>query len=491
MRKVDRWILEWVWHVALGPRIWWRTRRWSLLIPALPVLLAGACTLGIAVLLCVESSQNLAERYLKTLRATGPRERAFELWVAKLQQLAPGNPEVRFAAGRLAAFQGDRLRALEWIRPLAPLTGRGYPPAHLWMAAAILRRETEHNAALPQQAARKLQRHLERSDVASRSARWLFGQLGLRQFAQGRIRQSIRNLRHAVGVVPVARFVLSEAYQRVGNEPAALRELKRARDACFRRTESHPHDVRSWCYWAYACERLGKTEQAISILEQRGRVTQNVAYDRAAAAVCLRQYDRLWTSPQSHLIARIALLERASRLAPGDSRVVHRLISFISCADRIGVSARAEIYQALATGRATATTHLLLGSVALQDAKYRVAQTHLEQALRRNPQAPVILNNLAWLLMQDHPPQWLRARELLDMALRGSPDDPEILATRGDLLGRMGQWDAAVEDLERSLSICAETPRLHGMLADAYQMLGDTELERIHRSLEAKQGLKP
>jgi uncharacterized protein HemY len=101
------------------------------------------------------------------------------------------------------------------------------------------------------------------------------------------------------------------------------------------------------------------------------------------------------------------------------------------------------------------------------------------------------LNNLAWLLMQDDPPQWFRARELLDMALRGSPDDPEILATRGDLLGRMGQWEAAVEDLERALSICAEMPCLHGMLADAYQVLGDTELERIHRRLEARQGAKP
>ena len=92
MWHVNRWILEWVWRVALGPRIWWRTRSWSLLIPAVPVLLAVAGTLGIVVLLCVRSSQDLAERYLKTLRATGAREPAFELWVAKLQQLAPGNP---------------------------------------------------------------------------------------------------------------------------------------------------------------------------------------------------------------------------------------------------------------------------------------------------------------------------------------------------------------------------------------------------------------
>jgi len=184
------------------------------------------------------------------------------------------------------------------------------------------------------------------------------------------------------------------------------------------------------------------------------------------------------------LIQRIDLLERAARLGPGDSRVVHRLISFISCVDRIGSVARDQVYRTLATGRATATTHLLLGSLALRDGHRGLANIHLEQARRLNPQGPAILNNLAWLLMHDDPPQWSRARDLLDTALRASPDDPGILITRGDLLYRMGNWQAAVADLERALSRSASSPELHGLLADVYRMLGDRELEQMHRSLE-------
>ena len=478
MSNTGRWFLELAWRVVYGPRVWCRTRRWSLLLPAVPALLSMAICLAAGVVLMMQSSQELAQHYLAVLSGMGMRERASEVCVAKLLQLQPGNFEVRFAAGRLAAAQGDLDRACEWIAPLAPLRGPGHPPAHLWMAQQLMHQVPDRHS--PPETVRQ---HLLRSDVRSRQARWLFGQLGLKQFAAGQMRKSIRNLQRAVHVAPESRFVLSEAYRNLGMLRAARGELELARTEFARRAESHPQQVRNWCYRAYACELLGDWQRALSMLEQRWRATGNDTYPSAAVATCLRQFDRLWTSADAHLVLRIELLDRAASWAPGDPRVLNRLVTFIRCADAIGGAARREIRQALAAGRATATTHLLLGTDALRAEDYRRARMHLEQAARMNPHAPVILNNLAWLLMHDQPPQWPRALDLLDAALQRSPDAAEIIATRGELLARMGHWSDAVYDLERALTRGSQTPHMHRLLADAYHALGDEELEGLHRLL--------
>jgi predicted Zn-dependent protease len=92
-----------------------------------------------------------------------------------------------------------------------------------------------------------------------------------------------------------------------------------------------------------------------------------------------------------------------------------------------------------------------------------------------------LLNNLAWVLMQDEDPDLERALKVADSALAMAPDRAEIRETRGQILLGLERWKEAVAELELALQELGGRPRLHRGLAEGYRRLGETELAEEHQ----------
>ena len=135
----------------------------------------------------------------------------------------------------------------------------------------------------------------------------------------------------------------------------------------------------------------------------------------------------------------------------------------------------------LAQGKAPATVHLILGSIAMQRHQDQQATYHLNQALELNPNMPEVLNNLAWHLAFSDPPQLDRALDLANRAVELRPHDVEIRDTRGQILLKLERHQEALKDLLIVVRRFPERAKTHVSLAQIYQQLGDPAMAERHR----------
>jgi len=130
--------------------------------------------------------------------------------------------------------------------------------------------------------------------------------------------------------------------------------------------------------------------------------------------------------------------------------------------------------------------HLLMASAAVRTGDLAKAQRYYEIAFERNEAAPVLANNLAYVLARADPPQLERALELVDRALRKQPDDPRFRGTRGQIAVMQKRSKEAIVDLELALQKSSGNAELHQSLADAYDAVGEKSLAQRHRQLAAR-----
>jgi len=120
-----------------------------------------------------------------------------------------------------------------------------------------------------------------------------------------------------------------------------------------------------------------------------------------------------------------------------------------------------------------------LGDRATAAKDYPAAIGHYRAALEVQPNNPLILNNLAWVLGQTKHPQ---ALEYAETANRLAPDQPALMDTLGGILADAGKFDRALPLLERAVSLAPQQPSLRFSYAEA--------LIKAGKKTEAKQQLQ-
>jgi Tfp pilus assembly protein PilF len=116
----------------------------------------------------------------------------------------------------------------------------------------------------------------------------------------------------------------------------------------------------------------------------------------------------------------------------------------------------------------------LLGQEAQRRGEADLAREHYERLLERAPDNPVLLNNLAWALLE------IGDDGALDAARRAhdlQPDNAAIVDTYGWVLHRRGD-DGAVAVLERAVELAPGIPELQYHLASALADAGQAERAR-------------
>jgi tetratricopeptide (TPR) repeat protein len=134
----------------------------------------------------------------------------------------------------------------------------------------------------------------------------------------------------------------------------------------------------------------------------------------------------------------------------------------------------------LLEGRAIGLSHLILGSLDLDRGNQNDAILHLERAYESLPNAEIIANNLAWLLIHSTPPQAERALKIADLCVERFPTVERFRDTRGHALLKLKRYREAVRDLEAALHALRISPGTHRALAEAYKELGLSDLATQH-----------
>ena len=85
------------------------------------------------------------------------------------------------------------------------------------------------------------------------------------------------------------------------------------------------------------------------------------------------------------------------------------------------------------------------------------------------------------MLAEGDEPDLPQALEAVNRSLEMAPQEYRFRETRGQILLRLEQWDAAIADLEFALNGMPDLPAIHKSLAAAYAALGNQELAQLHR----------
>lgn len=466
----------------------WRLSLWAMRLPprawlSLPAILA----LGAAAAAAAWVAEAPADRMLIYRRAAdealarGALEAA-DIYYRKLIAVEEYDAEGRYGRGLVAQRRGHIERATAIMHHIAPLDRPGYAPAHFWLAEQLLdsMRGTEATA------------RLERLKAAEQHLRWVLHQqpkrveahrmLGQLYATTGRHQQAIQHLSHVVERYPEWRLTLAQLHALLGQRAPAEIHGRAARDYFLARFQRDPGTPDAAIDLARAELFLGHFERGIELLQQLETRTHDPRCHAELAAAYVNWSDR--TRP-SELGRRLERLAKALEHAPGYEPAVLRFQAFVGRKEPQAEQARKLLEGLAAKGPASAAVHLILAAMAVSAGDLNTARTHMETAYRADPQAPLVANNLAWLLAQADPPALAQALELIHAAIERLPEQPEFRETRGQILAKLGRYKEAIPDLESSLRSLANRPEIHETLAKAYAQIGDAELAEKHRRLAA------
>jgi len=119
--------------------VWEERLHYSSFLQGIPAIL-GVGAAGVVGYLAFRDMRTSEQFYAG--RATAAVDRGdwseAEICYGRLLSLRPNEPRYRFGLGLVASSQEDESRALQWIRPLIPDVGLGFPPAHLWLVDRLL-----------------------------------------------------------------------------------------------------------------------------------------------------------------------------------------------------------------------------------------------------------------------------------------------------------------------------------------------------------------
>ena len=115
--------------------------------------------------------------------------------------------------------------------------------------------------------------------------------------------------------------------------------------------------------------------------------------------------------------------------------------------------------------------------------RYTDAEKRYKTALERQPQNPLVLNNLAWVSYQLKDPD---ALEYAERANELAPDNPSIMDTLGSILADQGQSERALQLLGRASQLAPQAYRIRLNFAKALVKAGRKDAARNELEALAK-----
>jgi len=109
------------------------------------------------------------------------------------------------------------------------------------------------------------------------------------------------------------------------------------------------------------------------------------------------------------------------------------------------------------------------------------AETDFRKALELSPDQPAVLNYLGYSLVEKRL-KLDEAQEMIELAVKGRPNDGFITDSLGWVLYRLGKFEEAVAPMERAVELVPTDPIINDHLGDVYWKVGRTREARFQWS---------
>ncbi len=294
--------------------------------------------------------------------------------------------------------------------------------------------------------------------------------LGRAQVATGDTNQAIASFNKLVTLQPRSPqplLLLAEVHKLARDHNEATQQLRRA-------LALDPDYLPAQRALAELLIADGKVDEAARIARdiQKQRPTQDIGYVLEAAA---HVQQKSWAPA-------VAVLRTGLKSAPDSTTLATRLHATLSAA---GQQAAADQWSAQwqREHASDATFLFYLGDVALMRRQHDVAEARYRDVLKLQPENPLALNNVAWLMASA---KKKGAVEMAEKANRLLPNRATIMDTLAMALSVEGQNDKAVQVLRQALTHEPGNHTVRFNLAKLLVFTGDkggarTELETLSR----------
>jgi tetratricopeptide (TPR) repeat protein len=493
---------------------WLFTRQWLAVLGLLPVILL-LVTLG-GLLLCgwLVDKNTLVTRYASWVEAELKEDREVtdsaapaatdalmkvegvspfgELLLRRVLQLENSDSRSRYLVALQIGNRGRRGQARQLMRQLAPERNRGFAPAHAWLAIDRLLQ-----GQVRDQAARTVL--LNDLEVA---ATWQGTGTKLREVlaelleSEGRIGDAIKVLQAAAESDSGAWVKLVAVANRNGRKQPAEDAAQKAKALFNRRIVEQTATSLDFVQLASLLVLELNPDEAIRQLKIGLNQFPTERILNLTLSECYRvKFIMSYKETAQGIDCEIEYLDEALKADPTNLAVSEEVAKLMAKGGIASPALAAALDQQLAEDKSTTMTHLLLATRSLKENKLEAAIPYLEVALRKSPNAPVVLNNLALALARVSIDNVERSRELIARALRISGPNAELLDSQGEILMLAGDYVGAIASFESAIELDGKRIAPRKRLIVAYEKAGLKDLvplqEEKVRKLEAELEASP
>ena len=365
------------------------------------------------------------------------------------------------------AETGEKERAEAVLDELAPEDGVGFAPAHRVKALKIAFSRKNKNAPLP---LKQLEHHLRhsRDDTPMIQQAW-----ALYHRTNDSPDKAIEALTVAAQKDPTFYIAIAK-YQGELNHPEDQKETLRKAELVYGRLlEEDPTNSKFRWLLANSMSQQSRFDDAQEVLVKGMKINADDSMRFANAEFFTMRHD-LEQAGQNRVGKRITYLFRALGAQPHHLPIYERLIKLADekdTGDGSYVRVRRELNRLIAGDDPNPMAHFALSNILWQHEEFEEATTHLELAYKIEPKFTIVLNNLAWVLAHQDPPDLDRALELASQAVEQSPQDGRYHDTLGTIYLKQEKYKDAAAEFQLALAGVEDQIAVRKKLVTVYTKL--------------------
>ncbi len=279
------------------------------------------------------------------------------------------------------------------------------------------------------------------------ASRWIAGG------SQG-CRWSITVLRRLLSEHPEARIAIADVCRRNGREGQAKIEIDHAIHFYNDRVGTIRETDQDRVYLAQAYLFINDWKEAKEVLATGLDQNPNrPILRRALANIFVQEYRSTIKETSKGVEANTDLLNTASQLDPSNPAVNQEVMQLVNAGAKTDQGLIEKLTAQMATGKATAITHLIAANYFFKQNKIEEAIGNWKLSLAKNPNLVLALNNLAVILATTNPPDIDQALQLINRALAIEGPNAELFDSKGDILSAAGKRIEAIAEYEKAIKL--------------------------------------
>ena len=401
-------------------------------------------------------------------------------------QLLNPSDRSQFVIAVALAQRGALGQAKTLLAKIAPKTSRGYVPAHAMLAQLFYYELERQPPPRSRELAEELMHHADESKQWERVPRQVLLAASDLNVMAGNFPAAIGLLTITAERFPGDNFALAQLAQHTHNEPLfeeargkAEKILESELDADAKNTSAR---LRLTQLYAMDGELI-LAEDVLLEVPERERTAELI---RMLSNIYLTRYERSMPHEEGKGNANFQYLEMALRIDPNNPLIAQAVAQLVRMhGSRPPDELSAHLLERLADGSATGATHAYIAELYLLRQDFAKAIPHLEQVVKRLPNASEYLNNLAYCLAELHPE---RCEEALGFSLRAmelSKQKPrsDYFDTLSYVLSRLDRHLEAVDAIENAIKLDPDRHEYHTRAAAEYRQLNNESLAAAHERL--------